>query len=136
MTPDLTAAELDALEALHNATTPDWMNRGGYDIDAPRLKRHGNKAVGPVPVGRMFAQPTRGISSAEARANMELAIALRNAATALLRAARREQRMRGALREIQDDCETVARDETITIAERRTWHAIAHKCANAIKETP
>lgn len=36
-----------------------------------------------------------------------------------------------ALREIQDDCETVARDESITVAERRTWRVIAHKCNNA-----
>ena len=37
-----------------------------------------------------------------------------------------------ALKEIKEDCETVARDETITIAERRTWRVIAIKCKHAI----
>lgn len=41
--------------------------------------------------------------------------------------------LESALREIQDDCETVARDESITVAERRTWRVISHKCNNAIR---
>ena len=37
-----------------------------------------------------------------------------------------------ALREIQADCEAVAKDDSISIGERRTWRAIAHKCNNAL----
>ena len=37
-----------------------------------------------------------------------------------------------ALREIKSDCEAVAKDESISVGERRTWRVIAHKCNNAI----
>lgn len=73
------------------------------------------------PVGRMLHDAADEIERLERELQAARVVALED-----------QQHFVDALVEMRDDCETVARDDSVSVAERRTWRAVAAKCTNAI----